>query len=120
MTKARRIWVALLASTALALTRAPGFAQTAYPMLMSVKPVAVQAGTTTEVVVNSRYTMFGAYQVLVSGDGLSGQIVPAEVKPEDSAKKPDITKLTVKLTAAADALPGVRDLRVATPQGVST
>src|ERR1041385_8242708 len=45
-------------------------AQTAYPMLMSLQPVAVQAGTTAEITVSSRYTMFGAYQVLVSGKGV--------------------------------------------------
>jgi hypothetical protein len=95
-------------------------AQTAYPMLMSVKPVAVQVGTTAEVTVNSRYTMFGAYQVLVSGKGVKAEVASPPTKQEDPAKKPNVDKLKIKVTAAADALPGVRDLRVATPQGVST
>jgi hypothetical protein len=64
--------------------------------------------------------MFGAYQVLVSGKGVTAEVVPAPTKQEDAAKKPNVDKLKIKLTAAADALPGVRDVRVATPQGVST
>ena len=35
-------------------------AQTSYPMVMSLKPVAVQIGTTAECEVSSRYTIFGA------------------------------------------------------------
>ena len=32
--------------------------------------------------------MCGAYQVLVSGEGVTGEVVPPELKPEDAAKKP--------------------------------
>jgi hypothetical protein len=95
-------------------------AQTGYPMLMSLRPVAVQVGTTAEVTVAARYNMLGAYQVLISGDGVSGEVVPPEVKQADAAKKPTAEKLKVRITAAANAMPGVRDLRIATPQGVST
>jgi hypothetical protein len=93
-------------------------AQTAYPMLMSLKPVAVQVGTTSEITVNSRYSMHNAESVLVTGGGVLGEVVPPEVKKDD--KSPNVTALKIKLTVAADALPGVRDLRVLTPQGVST
>ncbi len=46
----------------------------------------------------------------------------AEAKPEAklAPKKPEQPKLKVRFTVAADAQPGVRDFRVATPQGVST
>lgn len=97
-------------------------AQTAYPMLMSTKPVAVQVGTTGEAVVSSRYSLAGAYQVLVSGSGVEAEVVLPEVKPDakpEDAKKP-LEKLKVKFTAAKDAQPGVRDFRIATPTGVST
>src|SRR5207244_4890029 len=104
----------------LAMSAAQCGAQTAYPMLMSLRPVGVQVGTTAEVTVSSRYTMAGAYQVLISGDGVTGEIVPPETKPDDSAKKPAVEKIKIKVTAAAGALPGVRDVRLATPQGVST
>ncbi len=93
-------------------------AQTAYPMLMSTKPVAVQVGTTAEAVVGSRYSLAGAYQVLVSGQGVKGEVEAREAKSED-AKKP-LEKLKVKFAVAKDAQPGVRDFRIATPTGVST
>ena len=84
--------------------------QTAYPMLMSLRPVAVQAGQTAEVEVKSRYSMLGAYQVLVGGSGVTGEVVPPQMKQDakqdDSAKKPTLEKLKVKFTAAADALCG--------------
>ena len=35
-------------------------------------------------------------------------------------KKADLTSLKIRFTATADAQPGVRDFRIATPQGVST
>ncbi len=98
----------------------PVRAQTAYPMLMSLRPIAMQSGQTAEIEIKSRYSMLGAYQVLVSGEGVSGEVIAPEVKQDDSGKKPSVERLKVKFTAAADALPGVRDIRLATPQGVST
>jgi hypothetical protein len=44
----------------------------------------------------------------------------AAAKPAEPAKKPDTPKLQVRFAAAADALPGVREFRLATPQGLST
>ena len=93
-------------------------AQTAFPMLMSLKPVAVQIGTTSEVSVNSRYSMHSAESVLVTGGGVLAEVVPPEVKKDDKA--PNVTALKIKVSVAADAMPGVRDLRILTAQGVST
>jgi len=98
-------------------------AQTSYPMLMSLKPVAIQVGTSSECEVQSRYTMLGAYQVFVSGTGVQAEVVAPE--PPKEAAKPgekvkDLTKLKIKFTVAADALPGVREFRLATPHGAST
>ena len=98
----------------------PASAQMAYPMVMSFKPVAVQAGTVSERTIHSRYTMHGAYEVLVTGGGITAEVLPPPAKPEDAAKKPELTQMNVRFTVAADALPGVRDFRIATPQGVST
>jgi hypothetical protein len=95
-------------------------AQIAYPMLMSARPVAVQVGASGECTVNSRYTMHGAYQVQVTGRGVTGEVLPPPAKPEDAQKKPELTQMKVRFTAAANAAPGVRDFRIATPQGVST
>lgn len=96
-------------------------AQTSYPMVMSLKPVAVQAGTTAECEVQSRYSMLGTHQVFFSGEGLSAEIVPPDVPPPKAGEKPkDVTKLKLKISATSDALPGVREFRLATPQGAST
>lgn len=112
--------------------------QTPYPMVMSLEPVAAQQGQTSEHTVRSRYNMFGAYRVLVSGTGVTGEVVPPEPPPEkkedakkedqaadkkeekNEEKKPNVERLKVRFTVAPDALPGVRDFRIATPQGVST
>jgi hypothetical protein len=95
-------------------------AETSYPMLMSLKPAAAQVGQTSEHTVNSRYSLLGAYQVIVTGAGVTGEVVPPELKPEELEKKPNLTALKVKFTVAPDAESGVRDFRIATPRGVST
>jgi hypothetical protein len=97
-------------------------AQTSYPMLMGLKPLAVRIGATTECEVNARYNLFGGYQVLVSGSGVTGEVVPSDAKPDEKApeKKPEVPKLKLRFTTAADAVTGVRTFRVATPQGAST
>jgi hypothetical protein len=98
------------------------YAQMAYPMVMTIRPVAAQVGASSEHTIYSRYSMEGAYAVLVSGRGVQGEVVPVPpVAPAaDGKKKPDLVALKVKFTVAADAEPGVRDVRVATPHGVST
>src|SRR5271163_1517263 len=68
----RRTALAVIATLPVA-----GFAMaagTSYPMVMSLRPVAIQAGTTAEMTVHSRYSMDGAYRVLISGAGVTGQV----------------------------------------------
>src|SRR4051794_20581407 len=55
-------------------TSSSASAQISYPMVMSLKPVAIQVGTTTECEVNSRYTMLGTYQVTVEGTGVTAEV----------------------------------------------
>lgn len=96
-------------------------AETSFPMIMSVSPIAVQQGTTAEVTVKSRYDLRGTFEVLVSGDGVTAEAVLPEEKPVEGDEKPkELTSLKIRITVAADALPGVRDLRLATPLGCST
>lgn len=92
-------------------------AQTGYPMIMSLKPTAVQVGTASEIEFHTRYSMFGAYQVLVSGDGVSCEVLHPEKKEGET---PSLITMKVRFTVDAAALPGVRDVKIATPQGVST
>jgi hypothetical protein len=95
-------------------------ADTFYPMLMSIGPVAVQVGTTSEVEVVGLYNYAGAYKVFVTGSGVVGEIDPPKVDPKAPAAKAPQSKLKVRFKVDATALPGVREVRIATPQGVST
>jgi hypothetical protein len=95
-------------------------AETSYPMVMSIGPVAVQVGKTSECEVSARYNLYGAYQVFVTGEGVTGEVDPPAKRETDPAKKPQVSKLKVRFKVAADAVLGVRDVRIATPQGVST
>jgi hypothetical protein len=96
---------------------APAAAQQAYPMLMGLDPVAATVGCASEHTLRSRYSMDGASAVLVSGGGVSGEIVPAA-----GGEPPKLPQqaIQVRFTVAADALPGVRDVRIVTPRGAST
>lgn len=112
-------------TTIAVLPLAPAQTQNSYPMLMSARPVAVQIGQTTESEISARYTLFGTSRVFVSGAGVTGEVVPLEQKAGDkpvehNAPKPNVPKIKVRFTTAADAVPGPRDFRVWTPQGVST
>ena len=93
-----------------------------YPMLMSLKPTAAQIGQSTEHELNARYNLAGATQVLVTGEGVTGEIVPNDQeKPEDRTKKDVMgSKCKLRFTVSPSATPGVRDFRVMTPHGVST
>ncbi|MBO0697691.1 MAG: PPC domain-containing protein, partial [Zavarzinella sp.] len=99
-------------------------AQTSYPMLMSVAPVAVQTGTATDCEITARYDMTGTYKVLVTGTGVTGEVLPPKADPKPDAKAPpkkrQTGRLAVRFTVTADALPGPREVRIATPRGVST
>jgi hypothetical protein len=91
-------------------------------MLMSLKPLAAQIGQTTEHEVAARYNLYGAYQVFVSGTGVTAEVVDGGIKPGEPPpeKKPELPKIKLRFIVAADAVPGVRSFRVATPQGAST
>jgi hypothetical protein len=100
-------------------------------MVTRVFPAGVQRGTTAEVTVSGSQNFAGAYRVLFEGEGLTTEIEPPKPEPEKPGKgtdgqkkadkkKPSIDSMTFKLTAAAEAPVGVRELRVATPRGVSS
>ena len=94
--------------------------QTAYPMLMSIEPVACQLGSNSEHTLKSRYGMQGAFDVLVSGTGVRGEVVPATEDAKADSKSKSGETLVVRFYVDANADPGIRDVRVATPRGAST
>jgi hypothetical protein len=93
-------------------------AQQSYPMLMSIEPIAAQIGSASEHTIKSRYTMEGTYRILVSGSGVAGEVIPPDEKGDPA--KPPVQSLAVRFTVDEDALPGVREVRLATNHGVST
>ncbi len=100
---------------------APAFGQTSFPMITHTSPTAVQRGTTAEVEVAGQQNFAGAYKVLVAGTGVAAEVVPPKGKGKKAAdpKAPTRT-VRLKVTAAPDAELGVREFRVATPQGASS
>ena len=85
-------------------------AQTSYPMIMSLSPVAAQVGKTSEHTLESRYSMFGAYKVFVTGDGVTAAVV-TKMELDKDGKEPSLTKIKLNFTVTEDATPGVRDFR---------
>lgn len=95
----------------------PVVAQTSFPMITHVYPVAVQRGQTTEVTVEGQQDFAGTYQMLIQGGGIKAEIV-APAKP---AGKPNaLRSVKLKLTVAPDAALGVREFRLASNLGVSS
>lgn len=102
---------------------AAAFGQTSFPMITHTVPVAVQRGTTTEVVVEGKMNFAGAYKVLISGTGVNAEVVPPpepKTPPDPNAPKPTVTSVKLKVTVSATAAIGVREFRIGTAQGVSS
>jgi hypothetical protein len=111
------------ASLLLLLVPAVATAQTSFPMVTHVTPVAVQRGTTAEVTVECRTSsLANAYKVLFEGIGVSAEVVPPKTAPKVDPKNPVpvVASLKLKVTVADDASLGVREFRVATRHGISS
>src|SRR3954471_8286770 len=110
--------------TLLALCAAPLAAQTSFPMVTHVTPVAVQRGTTAEVTVECRTSsLAGAYKVLFEGTGVTAEVIAgkAPARPADpKTPAPNVPSCKLKITVAADAKLGVREFRIASAHGISS
>lgn len=99
-------------------------AQTSYPMVSRVEPTAVRRGTTVEIAIAGAGSFAGAWQLLCEGPGLIGEVIGGDQAkaPEPAAKdmKKPTGSVKARLTVANDAPLGPREVRVATPQGVSS
>jgi len=120
MTRKALVLLALLVLAPLPLMTRLCVAQTSYPMLLSVKPACAQVGTSSEHTITAQHSMYGAYQVLVTGNGVTGDIVTPMKKLKPGESPPKLTRLKVKFTVQPEARTGVRDVRLATPNGAST
>lgn len=92
-------------------------AQTSYPMITHVTPVAIQRGKTVDLVIEGKMNFYGAHTFLVEGKGISGQIAPT---PPTKDTNPTATSVKLKMEASPDAALGVREFRLATTLGIST
>ena len=123
---------ALSAAIALLLIAIPAQAQTGYPMLTRVEPVAVQRGTTAAITVSSTGTTGGsgsfsaASAILTQAHGLKGEVLgvetnaPTPAKTKGRGNRRVTSAVKANLSATADAPLGPREIRVATPQGISS
>ncbi len=95
------------------LTCPTAFGQNDYATLLGAHPTGVRRGQTTDILVYTwRSNLAGAYTLLFDGDAKDFQTTILS----DGKQGP----LSVRLTVAANARTGIRQFRVATPQGVSS
>src|ERR1700733_13869033 len=84
-----------LALATLLLSAGVAHGQSSYPMLMDLAPLAARIGETSEHEVRSRYTLEGAFQVMVPGTGVTGEIVTPPT-PTSAAATPALAVQTAK------------------------
>jgi hypothetical protein len=109
-----------VAFTLLFLGLCPLAAQTSYPMISHSIPVAVQRGTSAEVTVEGKMNFFGASKVFVEGTGVTAEVVDKAPPRPAGSPVPQVGKVKLRVTAAPDALPGVREFRIITAVGPSS
>jgi hypothetical protein len=96
-------------------------AKVGFRQLTCVYPVAVQRGTSATIQVRSNFTLDGAYQVYFDRPGI--QMTLAEEKPIEApltARGTAGTPFRFQTTVPANQQPGVYEVRIATPQAVSS
>lgn len=118
-----KVVVAGMLALCCCITTADAQTDHSYPILLSVHPPAIQVGKTADVSITSFYLQRGAYQVLFAESGLRAEPLPEPpLKPGEklSTNRRGKFHRAYRFKAAADALPGIRDYRIATDQGMST
>jgi hypothetical protein len=103
-----------------------GQAQTSYPMLLRVEPVAVTRGRTVEITIAGQQNFRGAFELLCQQPGLRGEVLKVEdvarprAKARPNRRRRATPQVRARLEVSALAPLGPREIRVATPQGVSS
>lgn len=99
-------------------------AQQTAPHINYIFPAGAQQGKTLEITVGG-LNLIGADGVYIDGEGLTAEILDVK-KPEVDKKKAmtqtgdEVIELArLKITVAADARVGPRDIRIVTPKGIS-
>jgi Bacterial pre-peptidase C-terminal domain len=105
---------------------ATSLGQTSYPMVVRVEPVAVARGRTVEITISGQENFDGAWALLCEPPGLSAEVLKvdrpeqARAKGAGARRRRPTGTVQARLTVAAGAPLGPRELRVATPQGASS
>lgn len=89
-------------------------AQTSYPMITHVTPVALERGKTTTVVVSGQQNFAGVYKALFEDSNVTAEVVPSK------GKAAVVREVTLKVQVGKDTIPGVREFRVASNLGISS
>lgn len=109
-----------LAGLVLGSTALPAPAQTSYPMVTRVEPTVVRQGETVTIVVAGGGSFAGATALLFEGPGLAATVLDSDAKEQPKGRNRATGSVKAELTVAHDAPLGPRELRVATPQGISS
>ena len=100
---------------------APGVeARTFYPMITKIAPAAVRTGEATVCEITAEHGWHAPSAVFVTGKGVTGEVVPLELKAGEQPPAPGGDLVRVRFTTTADAVPGIRDIRLMTARGPST
>jgi len=119
-------WWLLLFTSSAALLASRGQAQTSYPMLLRVEPVAVTRGQSVEITIAGQENFNGAFGLLCQQPGLRGDVLsvettePPQAKARTNRRRRATPQVKARLEVGAQAPLGPREVRVATPQGVSS
>ena len=103
------------------ISRAQAETKIGFRQLTIVEPVAVQRGVSQQVHLRSNFTLDGTHSVFFDQPGVT--MTFAEKEPKEAPRKgrgSDGTPFAFDVVVSADAEPGVRELRVATDQAVSS
>ncbi len=101
----------------------PAFAERGYPQIEMVYPGAVSRGKTTEVLVAGHYNFRDPVGVVFEGEGVTGTIAGWKEMPvPKNARVNRFPRegVTLKITVAEDAIPGIRPFRIVTKSSLST
>lgn len=112
--------LAVLIALSLMLASTAVEAKTFYPMINKISPAAVQAGTSIDCEITAEHGWYAPTKVLITGEGVTGEVIPIETKPDGKPPAPGDAVIKVRFTATAEATPGIHDVRIMTARGPST
>jgi len=102
-------------------TRVDAETKIGFRQITVVEPVAIQRGTSQKMALRSNFTLDGTHAAFLDRPGVT--MTFAEKEPKEAPRKgrgSDGTPFLFDVTASADVLPGVFEIRVATDQAVSS